>query len=411
MSGGNLEKTELSLGFIPLVDCSILVAAHEKGFASAEGLSLALHKERNWATIRDKLNLGHFDAAHMLAGMPVSASLGIGQVQVDTIAPFVMNLNGNAITVSSDVYTAMGDAADGDLSEPAHSGAALKKVIDAYEAPLTFAMVYPFSCHNYELRYWLAAAGIDPDRDVRIVVIPPSLIAESMRAGQIDGFCVGEPWNSLAVDMGLAHIVVPKSAFWRQGPEKVLGTTAAWADAHPKTLNALLKALYKAAQWCDESANHAELAQLLTQPHYLDVPALIILRALSGDLAFGPDEAQRHVENFLIFHRQAANFPWRSQALWLYSQMVRWGQADYSKVGEDIARSCFRPDIYRNALSGLTPPPILPGASEKVEGALFDPTPAGAKGRPLVLGPDNFFDERPFDPDDLQGYLASFPTL
>ncbi|MEM7570670.1 MAG: CmpA/NrtA family ABC transporter substrate-binding protein [Pseudomonadota bacterium] len=403
-----LEKTSLDIGFIALLDCAVLVAAHEKGFAAQEGLSFALHKERNWATIRDKLNLGYFDGVHMLAGMPVASTLGIGQVQVAVEAPFVMSLNGNAITVSADVYNAMMDASGSALSDPVSSGTALKKVIEKAKEPLTFAVVYPFSCHNYELRYWLAAAGIDPDVDVRLVVIPPSLIAESLRARQIDGFCVGEPWNSLAVDMGLARIVLPKAEFWRWGPEKVYGVRSDWASANPKTLEATIRALYRAAQWCDAPENREELAQILALPHYVDVPSHIILNALKGSLPFTQGGQAQNVDNFIVFHKQAANFPWRSQALWLYSQMIRWEQTTHSSEAEARVRECYRPDTYRHALEEMDPSPIFPGASEKVEGALMEPTLAGARGRPLVLGPDNFFDGKPFDPEDIEGYLRSF---
>lgn len=402
---------DLTIGFIPLVDCAVLVAAHEKGFASARGLSLHLKKERAWATIRDKLNLGHLDAAHLLAGMPIAASLGIGQVQVPIIAPFLMSLNGNAITVSKELSHDIEVQAQGDLRDPAVSGAALKAVVAKRKAPLTFAVVYPFSCHNYALRYWLASAGIDPDRDMRLVVIPPPLIAESLMAGQIDGFCVGEPWSSLAVDMGIASIIVANAQLWRWGPEKVLGIRADMADAQPEMVKALILALYEAAAWCDEPNNHLELAQLLSRPGYVNVPAPIIMRALSGSLILEPGGEAVDIPNFMVFHRQAANFPWRSHALWLYSQMIRWGQIDHSLAGESAVRACFRSDMYRHAVADIKPAPILPGASEKVEGALAQPTLAGASGPPLVLGPDNFFDNRPFDPDDINGYLSSFPML
>ncbi|MEM9877919.1 MAG: CmpA/NrtA family ABC transporter substrate-binding protein [Pseudomonadota bacterium] len=400
--------TNLTIGFIPLVDCAVLVSAYEKGFAADEGLTITLERERAWAAMRDKLNLGHLQAAHMLAAMPVAASLGIGQVQVPTIAPFVMSMNGNAITVSNDLFARMQGAADGDLQDPKISGMALKQVIKASSEPLTFAVVYPFSCHNYELRYWLGAAGINPDEDVRLVVIPPSLVAESLSAGQIDGFVAGEPWNSLAVDKGVASIVLTKAQLWRWGPEKVIGMRQDWAEANPETVAALIKALYHAAQWCDNPANHAELAAILAQPHYIGVAEPLIANVLAGTLRLNGAAQPTQIENFIAFHKQAANFPWRSQSLWLYSQMVRWKQIKHSGDAEDIARRCFRPDIYRQAMADITPVPILPGASEKVEGALAHATPAGASGAPLFLGPDTFFDNKPFDPDDVSGYLSSF---
>lgn len=400
--------TPLNIGFIPLVDAAVLIAAHEKGFAAAEGLALTLKKERAWASVRDKLNLGHLDAAHLLAGMPVAASLGIGQVQVPTIAPFVMNMNGNAITLSNDLYKRMQDAGAGSDRDPAVSGRALKAVVSALDEPLTLAMVYPFSCHNYELRYWLASAGIDPDVDVRLVVIPPSLMAESLVAGQIDGFCAGEPWNSFAIDMGVATVVLTKADLWRWGPEKVLGLRADWARDNADTVSALVRALYHSAVWCDAPENHAELATILSRADYVGAPAETIARGLSGDLLLQAGGRVQTIDNFLVMHKQAANFPWRSQALWLYSQMVRWGQVSYSSAGEQVARDSFRPDLYRKAVAALDPAPILPSASAKVEGALDIATPAGASGPPLLLGPDNFFDDRPFDPDDIKSYLEGF---
>ncbi|RME66800.1 MAG: nitrate transporter, partial [Alphaproteobacteria bacterium] len=383
MTAMALEQPKLTIGFIPLVDCAVLAVAREQGFAAREGLDLTLRPERSWATIRDRLNIGEFDAAHMLAGMPIAASLGIAQAKVATIAPFSLNLNGNAITLSNALYGAMQDAAqEADLSQPAASGAALAAVIAARrrlgKEPLTLAVVYPFSCHNYEMRYWLAAAGIDPDADVRLIVIPPPLMAESLAQGQIDGFCVGEPWNSLAVERSIARIVTTKADIWRSGPEKVLGLRADWAQRNPRTLAALIRALYHAAAWAERPENRTALAEMLARPQYVGAPPSIIARALSGRLVPIKWGAPIALDNFLVLHKQAANFPWRSQALWLYSQMVRWRQTRYSPEGAAVARACFRPDLYRQALADVTPRPVLPGASAKVEGALETPRHVGA---------------------------------
>src|SRR6266436_4120422 len=222
------------LGFITLLDCASLVVAAERGFAAEEDLELALVRETSWANIRDRVVIGHFDAAHMLGPMTVASTLGIGHIKVPVIAPFALGLGGNAITVSLQLWEQMegeGAAAGG---PPVDHGVALKRVVTKREKarrePLTFAMVYPFSCHNYELRYWLAAAGIHPDRDVRLVVIPPPFLVDALRAGQIDGFCVGEPWNSVAVDAGVGAIVAPTTAIWPYSPEKVLGCRLEWAQ-------------------------------------------------------------------------------------------------------------------------------------------------------------------------------------
>jgi NitT/TauT family transport system ATP-binding protein len=398
-------------GFIPLVDCAVLVAAAEQGFARAEGIDLVLSKEASWASIRDKVNLGHLDCAQMLAGMPLASSLGIGHVRVPTIAPFSLGLNGNAITVSLDLYRRMAEAGGLDGGEgPAGMVQALGRVIDAGkargDAPLTFGMVFPFSCHNYQLRYWMAAGGIDPDADVRLVVIPPPLMVESLRAGHVHGFCVGEPWNSLAVDAGLGRIVAAGSEIWRMSPEKVLGVQSSWAEANPQALASLIRALDKAAAWCDLAENREALAALLSREGYTGVPQDVLARSLSGVVRLGPDGAIRTVPDFILFHRNAANFPWVSQALWLYSQMLRWGQTAAGPETEAAARRVFRPDLYRQAL-GMSGAP-LPAASAKLEGSLAGPREIGALSGSLWLGPDRFFDGRVFDPDDIAGYLAGF---
>jgi NitT/TauT family transport system ATP-binding protein len=376
-------------GFIPLLDCAPLVVAVEKGFAIDEGLDLTLVRETSWANIRDRLVVGHFDAAHMLGPMAIASTLGIGHLKVPMAAPMSLGLGGNAITVSNALWEAM-SAAGAELDRDARTqGEALCKVVHARErsqkAPLTFAMVYPFSAHNYELRYWLAACGIDPDRDVRLLVIPPPLLVDAMREGQIDGFCVGEPWNSLAVAVGAGSIVVPTSAIWHLSPEKVLGCRLEWAQRNPERL----AALDRAANWCSQPEHHAELATLLSEPRYVGAPAEILMRGLSNRLVLAPGTAAREVPNFYVPALHAATFPWTSHALWFYSQMVRWGQLAF--VAQDLAqaRATYRPDLYRLALSTLGGAQ-LPSLDSKVEVA-----EAGA----------GFFDGRTFDPENVAGYL------
>lgn len=404
------EREVVRAGFIPLVDSAVLVAAAEKGFARDQGIDLRLTREASWANIRDKVNLGHFDCAHMLAGMPVASSLGIGQVKVPTVAPFALGLGGNAVALSLSLWDAMRDQGARAEDGPAAMGAALRRAIRARAAarrePLTLAMVFPFSCHNYELRYWLASSGVHPDRDVRLVVIPPPLMVESLRAGQIHGFCAGSPWPGLAVQAGLGRIVTTKAEIWQRSPEKVLGMPAGWAERNPLVLDALLRALDRAAAWVDEPGSRRELAGLLAGPAYLAVDAAIIERALAGRLKASPDGDERRIDDFFVFHRNAANFPWQSHALWFYSQMVRWRQAAASPEAQATARMVYRPDLYRRALGASQAE--LPGASAKVEGALTQATPAASSGGRLYLGPDSFFDGRVFDPDDVEGYLRGF---
>jgi ABC-type nitrate/sulfonate/bicarbonate transport system substrate-binding protein len=368
------------LGFMPLLDCASLVVAAERGFAAEEDLELALVRETSWANIRDRVVVGHFDAAHMLGPMTVASTLGIGHVKVPVIAPFALGVGGNAITVSLRLWEQMTNEGSSARSLPGIHAAALRRVVTSREKagreqPLTFAMVYPFSCHNYELRYWLAAAGIDPDRDVRLVVIPPPFLVDALRAGQIDGFCVGEPWNSVAVHAGVGTIVLPTTAIWPFSPEKVLGCRLEWAQRHPKQLASLQRALYRASQWCERPENHAELATLLAQPRYVGAPADLLRRALQGQLTLTTNSAPAQLENFYIPARHHATFPWVSHALWFYAQMLRWKQIEFSANHLAAVRSTYRPDLYRAALTGINPD--IPVEDSKIErffdGQTFDP--------------------------------------
>jgi len=363
------------LGFIPLLDCASLVVAAERGFAAEEGLELALVRETSWANIRDRVVIGHFDAAHMLGPMTVASTLGIGHIRVPVIAPFALGLGGNAITVSLRLWEQMTREGATSGAGPAVQATALKRVVLRRPGPLTFAMVYPFSCHNYELRYWLAAGGIDPDRDVRLVVIPPPFLVDALRAGQIDGFCVGEPWNSVAVQAGVGTIVAPTTAIWPSSPEKVLGCRLEWAQRHPKQLASLQRALYRASVWCEQPENHAELAKLLAQPRFVGAPEPLLRRALGGQLALTTNSQPVELENFFTPARRHATFPWVSHALWFYEQMLRWKQVEFAANHLAAVRATYRPDLYRAALGALVPD--IPTADTKVErffdGQNFDP--------------------------------------
>jgi len=375
---------KLVVGFIPLLDCASLVVAAERGFAAEEGLDLRLVRETSWANIRDRVIVGHFDAAHMLAPMAIASTLGIGHITMPLIAPFSLGLGGNAITVSATLWEEMTRQGAASGSFTPGQGAALKRVIAARELarrePLTFGMVYPFSCHNFELRYWLAAAGIDPDRDVRLAVIPPPFLVDALRTGQIDGFCVGEPWNSVAVDAGVGAIVTPTTALWPLSPEKVLGCRAEWAERYPEQLAGLLRALYRAAAWTEAVENHAEVAKLLAEPRYVGASAGLLHRALSGRLALQPGADPTSLADFFVPSGHHATFPWASHALWIYAQMVRWGQVEPSPERELAARKTYRPDLYRAALGSVDPD--IPSTDLKAE---------------------RFFDGRVFDPEDPRG--------
>nr|WMC98478.1 CmpA/NrtA family ABC transporter substrate-binding protein [Aminobacter aminovorans] len=401
-------RFEISAGFLPLLDSALLVAAREKGFAAAEGIDLTLMRETSWANIRDRLAVGHFQVAHMLAPMPIACNLGLTPLAATTVVPMALGLGGNAVTMSNALWHDMAaHGASGDLS-PRTAGDALRAVVAdrarSGVAPLRLGVVHPHSGHNYELRYWLAACGIDPDRDVEIVILPPPLMADALGSGALDGFCAGEPWNTAAVLLGHGRIATVKAKIWRSSPEKVLGADARWGEANAEALSALLRAIHHAAQWCAEPANHAELAGIMSAPAYVGRPAEWMLPALSGHLGTAVDSLV-DVDDFFVPQAKAATFPWKSHALWFYSQMVRWGQVEHSAANAAIARDTYRPDLYRTALKPLGA--ALPGANAKVEGALPVPTPVGSAGASLVLGPDGFFDGGLFDPDDLDGYIAA----
>lgn len=397
---------EIVAGFMPLLDSAVLVAAKEKGFAEAEGLDLTLVRETSWANIRDRMAVGHFQVAHLLAPMPIAANLGLTPLAAQTIAPFAFGLGGNAITVSAAVWSRMVDhGAKPDL-DPAAAGRALRSLVtqrdEAGLPALRFAVVHPFSGHNYELRYWLAACAIDPERDVEIVFVPPPLMADALESGTIDGYCVGEPWSTAATKTALGYIVTVKAALWRSSPEKVLGVAAQWAEREPEALAALLRALCRSAEWCAAPAHHRELAVILAGRAFVGRPAEWMMHGLSGALDIGGGEIRRAADFFVPFAK-AATFPWKSHALWFYSQMVRWGHVTHSPENAAIARDTYRPDIYRRALKPLGI--ALPSANAKVEGALVMPTPVGSAGASLVLGPDGFFDGTLFDPDQLDAYI------
>lgn len=396
---------EIRAGFMPLLDSALLVVARELGFAASESIDLTLVREISWANIRDRLAVGHFDVAHMLAPMPIACNLGLSPLAAPTFAPMALGLGGNAVTVSTSLWNAMADGGALPPLDPTAAGAALKAVVirraGSGAEPLRFAVVHPHSGHNYELRYWLAASRIDPDRDIEIVIVPPPLMADALGAGRIDGYCAGEPWNTAAVEKRVGRIATVKAAIWKSSPEKVLGVSARWAETNPEALDALLRALYRAAEWCGRPAHHADLARLLAGPGYVDCPEEWLMPALSGEIRDGGTVVR--VPDFFVPHAQAATFPWKSHALWFYAQMVRWGQVGASAGHEQIARDTYRPDLYRAALKPLGV--ALPGANAKIEGALTRPTPVGSAGASLTLGPDGFFDGRIFDPDRIDAYL------
>jgi len=396
--------TPISIAFLPLTDSAVLVAAREKGFAIEQGIDLNLVRSTSWATLRDRLVYGQVQAAHMLAPLAIAVTLGLSQHPAALAAPFKLNVNGNALTMS----TAFAAALDPDLArritDPVAAAHDFAAAIGLHYRKPIVGVVHRFSSHALMLRYWLAFAGVDPDRDITLRVLPPSLMVEALRAGEIDGFIAGAPWASVATAEGIGELAAVSARIWQRGVEKVLTFRTPWMEAESDLVDRLLLALSRAAAWCDEPANHEELASILAGPAYVAQPAELILPALTGQLLPRLGEPPVTVPDTLLFHREAAAFPWRSQALWIYSQFVRWKMVEPSPKAERLAADVFRSDIYRRALGNAGVP--MPGASMKLEGALDAPRGVGAHQGALTLGPDRFFDGRVFDPHHVDAYLA-----
>ena len=392
------ERRRVVLGFIPLVDCAPLVIAKEEGFFARHGLEVELSREPSWANIRDKVAVGALDGAHMLSAMPIAAALGIDSIAKPMVVALNLNLNGNAITLSRDVMERIGGIEPGQALAPARLKALIDADRQAGRRRLVLASVFPFSSHNYLLRYWLATGGIDPDADVRLVVVPPPQMVTQLAAGRIDGFCVGEPWNQRAAALGIGSIAVESHQIWNNHPEKVFAVGADWAARNPDTHQALLRALIEAAAWLDRPENRPLAARILARPDYVGVGEATVARSLSG---------QSGGEENHLFFRRAASFPWRSHADWLVTQMVRWGQVRDLAKACAVADSVYRPDLYRVAAASLGV--AAPAIDRKSEGVRAEPWTLAAATAPIAMGPDQFIDRRVFDPTDLDGYLRALP--
>lgn len=407
---GGPEKTDVRFGIIPLTDCAPVVVAAEKGYFRKYGLNVSVSKEASWANIRDKVAIGALDGAHMLAGMPIAATLGIGALPRHTITAFSMDLNGNGITVSNALYERMRKADPQAMLERPMTARALKKVIDADKragkTPMTFAMVFPVSTHNYQLRYWLASAGINPDNDLRLIVIPPPQMVANLEAGNVDGYCVGEPWNERAVTAGIGHALITSYELWNNNPEKVFGVNQEWAERYPRTHKAAVMAMIEAARWMDQAENREEVVRIISQKSYVNAPEDVVRMSMTGTFRYSAGEAPRSLPDFNVFYRYAANFPWRSHAEWFITQMLRWGQIDKAIDIRSTAASVYRPDLYREAASELGVP--YPTADYKSEGAHAGGWTLQQASKPIVMGPDRFFDGVHYDPARLLAYLDGF---
>ncbi len=382
--------TTLRIGFIPLVDASALIIAVDKGFAAAEGLDVTLVREVSWSNVRDKLNIGMFDAAHLLAPVAIASSLGLGHVKVPIVAPFNLGLNGNAITVSPALHAAIIAEIDGDALDPMATALALARVVAKRRKsgadPLTFGMTFPFSTHNYQLRFWMAAGGVDPDEDVHLVVLPPPYMVDSLANGQVDAFCVGAPWNSVAVDLGIGHILHFSSDILVRAAEKVLAVRQSWAETNPQVLAALTRAAAKAADFIEHPENRAEAADILARPERIGVDAEVIQRTLDGRLKVSPDGSRRESSRYLLIGREGAGRPDPAQAAWLYAQMVRWGQTQMRPDALRTAMGVFRPELYDAALGLQQAASDASGAIGAFAGPAFDPADIASHLKAFKIG-------------------------
>ncbi|MBV1786697.1 ABC transporter substrate-binding protein [Marinobacterium sp. D7] len=382
---GYPEKEELKFGFIKLTDMAPLAIAYEKHYFEDEGLYVTLEAQANWKVLLDRVIDGQLDGAHMLAGQPLGATIGFG-TKADIITAFSMDLNGNGITVSNDIWEQMKPnipvGADGKPVHPIKADA-LKPVVDKYKAegkPFNMGMVFPVSTHNYELRYWLAAGGIHPgyyapekgdisgqlQADALLSVTPPPQMPATMEAGTIYGYCVGEPWNQQAVFKGIGVPVITDYEIWKDNPEKVFGVSKEWADKYPNTHIRVVKAMIRAAKWLDENnnANRPEAVEILSRPTYVGADAEVIANSMTGTFEYEKGD-KREVPDFNVFFRYNATYPYYSDAIWYLTQMRRWGQIAEQKPDSwymDIAKKVYRPDIYALAAKELIADGVMDAA-------------------------------------------------
>jgi len=366
----DVEKDELKFGFIKLTDMAPLAIAYEKGYFEDEGLFVTLEPQANWKVLLDRVITGELDGAHMLAGQPLAATIGFG-TEAHIVTPFSMDINGNGITVSNEIWEMMKEnipvGADGKIQHPI-SAAALKPVVEKFKAegkPFNMGMVFPVSTHNYELRYWLASGGIHPGfysptdvsgqikADALLSVTPPPQMPATLEAGTIYGYCVGEPWNQQAVFKGIGVPVITDYEIWKNNPEKVFGLTKEFVDENPNTTLALTKALIRAAKWLDENdnANRMEAVEILSRSEYVGADQEVIANSMTGTFEYEKGD-KREVPDFNVFYRYYATYPYYSDAVWYLTQMRRWGQIPEAKDDtwyDEVAKSVYRPDIYLQA--------------------------------------------------------------
>ncbi|MEC4747541.1 CmpA/NrtA family ABC transporter substrate-binding protein [Methylomicrobium sp. Wu6] len=426
----NLETESVKLGFIKLTDMAPLAVAFEKGFFEDEGLSVQVEAQANWKVVLDRVLSGELDGAHMLAPLPLGAAIGYG-TKGEIISAFTLTLNGDAITVSNDVWKEMKPKVPVKDGKPVHPVKAdtLKPVLEKYKSagkPFNMAMTFPVGTHNIKLRYWLAAGGINPgyysppqdtsgqiNADALLSVTPPPQMPATMDSGTIVGYCVGEPWNQQAVFKGIGVPVISDYELMKNSAEKIFGVNKAWADKHPNTHKALIKALIRASMWLDaeNNKNRNEGVEMLSQSHYVGADYAVIANSMNGTFEYEKGD-KRALPDFNVFFRYNASYPYYSDAIWYLTQMRRWGQINEEKPDSwymETAKKVYRPDIYMAAAKELIAEGkakaddfpsdketgIKPPSADFIDGVAFDATkpndyltkfPIGLKGKQKVVG-------------------------
>lgn len=411
--GADIEKPQLTFGFIKLTDMAPLAIAKELGYFEDEGLYVSVEAQSNWKNVLDRVIDGQLDGSHMLAGQPIAAGAGFGR-QAELITPFSMDLNGNGITVSNDVWSGMKKNVPMSGGKPIHpiKADALKPVIEDYKSQgkaFKMGMVFPVSTHNYEIRYWLASAGIHPgmytadniqgqvDADVLLSVTPPPQMPATLEAGTIYGYCVGEPWNQQAVFKGIGVPVTTNYDIWKNNPEKVFVMRKDFAEKYPNTTKAITKALIRAAKWLDEPGNRPAAVGILSMPDYVGADSVVIANSMTGTFEFEKGD-KRSMPDFNVFYRYNATYPFYSDGTWFLTQMRRWGQISESKPASwysETIKNIYRPDLWESAAKELVSEGKIP-ASDIPDTDGYKPATS------------DFIDGLTYDGKDPIGYINSF---
>lgn len=386
-----MKQVSIPVAYMPLVDAAPLIVAQEMGFAAAEGIALDLVAAPSWSSVRDMLAFGRVDAAHMLSPVPIAMGMGLGGVATEISTVSNLSVNGNVIGVGREIETKLRAVGYGfDFRDPVAAAVALAEISDG---PITFGVPFPFSMHVELLRYWAQGSALR-EHGITIRTVPPPLMGQALAAGEVDAFCVGEPWGSTSVESGAGALILPGKAIWAFAPEKTLAVRTNWAETEPDLLGRMMRAVWKAGRWLSEPAAHATASDLLSRKAYLDVSAELIDRALSGHMTITRRGDHRQVDGFVEFHSGSATFPWQSQAKWI-AHRLHAANGGPVLTDEQIAK-IVRPDLHRQHLAKTGCD--LPGASAKVEGAILSPTPVASANGEITLAPDRFFDGQVFDP-------------